>query len=97
MQITSHSRKRKSPSPIVIRSELPWRKIERWLAGFFRAQGGQLECDGDVYLWIAAKDSGATGLEECDTCLISAEDVLLVSLTEVAQQLAQELAEVGAP
>jgi hypothetical protein len=75
---------------------VPWRRIEQELTAFFRTRGGQLETgDGDIYLWIAAKDSGATGLEECDTCLVSAEDVLLVSLTEVAQQLAQELTEVA--
>jgi hypothetical protein len=92
MQITSHSRKRKSSSPAIIPGRVSWRGIEGLLAEYFRGQGGQLERDGDVYLWISAKDSGATGLEEHDTCLITAEDVLLVSLTEVAQRLAQELA-----
>jgi hypothetical protein len=96
-QITRRAGKRKpSPPAVVVHSRVPWRKIEEHLARFFKSVGAQIEArNGDVYLYVAAENSPATGLDETETAPVAAQDVPLISLSELAQALAQELAEIA--
>ena len=77
MQITRHSHKHKCA-------------IEQALAAFFRGEGGALDAFcGDVSLIIIAKDSSATDLMGRKFVRVRAEDVLLISLTDLAHELAE--------
>jgi hypothetical protein len=89
-QITRHSRKRKSSPPAVIYGRSPWRKIEQELAAFFKSEGTEIETgDGNVYFHVVAKDSPAADLTKRQVVRVRAKDILLISLTELAQLLAE--------
>jgi hypothetical protein len=63
--------------------------IEQALAEFFRSEGGALDAFyGDVSLIIIAKDSSAADLMGRKFVRVKAEDVLLISLTDLAHELA---------
>jgi hypothetical protein len=77
VQITHHSHKHKCA-------------IEQVLAAFLRSEGVEVDTyAGDVSVYILAKDSPAADLTGRQVVRVRAKDILLISLTGLAEQLAE--------
>jgi hypothetical protein len=75
-QITRHPHKRKCA-------------IEQELAAFFRSEGSEIETySGDVSIYVIVKDSPAADVAGRKVVRVRAKDILLISLSELAHELA---------